>query len=224
MKRITTQLAFFTTNKKHLIITQQSAFTQAIIKRNMTKKSNLYTKTGDKGETSLYNLQRKPKDDVIFDALGTVDEVNAAIGLAREYCEQVKNELEPKLEVIQSRLLDIGSCVATPIDTSSEQKLSRVHFDQSHVEKLESWIDEIDSQLPPLRNFILPSGGLAASQLHVVRTIVRRAERQVVTLVREGITDHVVLIYLNRLSDFFFACARYAAQFEGKETVIYKKE
>jgi cob(I)alamin adenosyltransferase len=189
------------------------------------KKSMLYTKTGDKGESSLFNGKRKPKDDAIFDALGTVDELNAHVGMSREFCKQVHNGLSDKLEIIQSRLLDIGACVATPIDTTTnESKLKRVQFDEKHVSTLESWIDELDSQLPPLKNFILPSGGLSASALHITRTVCRRAERCVVPLVREGQTDRVVQIYLNRLSDFFFAAARFAAHFEKREEVLYRKD
>ncbi len=192
------------------------------------KKSRIYTKTGDRGESSLYSGRRKPKDDLIFEALGTVDELNAHVGLARDFCAQSGEieklqELMQQLETIQSRLLDLGACIATPIDTTTnETKLRKVHFSNVHVTVLEGWIDTFDSQLPPLRNFILPSGGLSASQLHILRTVCRRAERCVVPLVRDGVTDPVVQIYLNRMSDYFFVAARWAAMKQNKEEVIYR--
>eukprot|EP00877_Chromochloris_zofingiensis_P006750 jgi/Chrzof1/2328/Cz11g11050.t1 len=184
-------------------------------------KFRIYTKTGDKGTSGLYNGQRLPKDDVTFQALGDVDELNSVVGVAREFC--VDDQLQQQLEVIQSRLLDVGSAIATPVDKSPEYKLQRVAFDVQATSKLESWIDEMDEVLPPLRNFILPSGGKAASFLHMARSVCRRAERSVVPLVRDEVVDAQVAIYLNRLSDYLFTAARLAAQKEGKQEVIYKK-
>ncbi|KAL0480211.1 cob(I)alamin adenosyltransferase [Acrasis kona] len=187
------------------------------------KKSMIYTRTGDKGTSSLFNGKRVKKDDLVFEALGSVDELNAQIGLAREYGLQVNNGLEEMLSIIQSRLLDVGASVATPIDNSSEAKLARVHFDESNVDQLEKWIDEMDHRLPALKNFILPSGGLASSQLHVARTVCRTAERRVVPLVREDHVQDVIQRYLNRLSDYLFVAARTAAAHENKPEVTYKK-
>lgn len=118
----------------------------------------MYTKTGDKGTSSLYNGTRASKTDAVFAALGDTDELNAAIGLAREHCAELSDvgSLVDQLVVIQSRLLDAGSAIATPTSSSSEAQLERVTFDEAHVEVLEEWIDEMDETLPPLKNFILP--------------------------------------------------------------------
>eukprot|EP00938_MAST-03A_sp_MAST-3A-sp1_P002360 g2360.t1 len=182
----------------------------------------LYTRTGDKGTSSLYNLERRPKDDPVFAALGDTDELNSAIGIAREYCDE--NTLQERLAVVQSRLLDIGSAVATPPAKSKDNKLERVKFDESHIELLEGWIDEMDNAVPPLRNFILPSGGLCATHLHLARSVCRRAERRCVALTSTDAVQSSVTRYMNRLSDFLFAAARYAAVREGREEVAYKKE
>jgi ATP:cob(I)alamin adenosyltransferase len=190
---------------------------------NGTHKFRIYTKTGDKGTSALYNGQRLPKDDGIFHALGDVDELNSAVGIAREFCDDRHEGLPEQLEVIQSRLLDIGSAVATPANKSSERKLENVRFNASATEQLEKWLDTMDDTLPPLRNFILPSGGKAASSLHLARSICRRAERSIVPLVREEMCDEQVGIYMNRLSDYLFTAARFAAAKEEQPEVIYKK-
>jgi len=188
-----------------------------------TKKSGLYTRTGDKGTSSLYNLERRSKDDPVFAALGDTDELNSAIGIAREYCNEESN-LQERLAIIQSRLLDIGSAIATPPTKSKDNKLERVKFDSGHVKLLESWIDQMDADVPPLRNFILPSGGLCATHLHLARSVCRRAERHCVALTSTDEVQDSVTKYMNRLSDFLFAAARYAAMKEGREEVSYKKE
>lgn len=187
-------------------------------------KFKLYTKTGDGGSASLYNGERRAKEDASFTALGDVDELNSAIGVAREFCvEEMHGELTQQLELIQSRLLDVGSAVATPLDQSSESKLARARFDGAATPLLEEWIDRMDDDLPPLRNFILPSGGKAAAFLHLARSVCRRAERSVVPLVRGGSVDPDVGAFLNRLSDYLFQAARWAALKESKEETVYKK-
>ena len=183
----------------------------------------VYTKTGDKGSSSLYSGERREKDDIIFAALGDVDELNSVVGVAREYAAELDPELGSQLETIQSRLLDIGSAVATPIPSSNEKKLQRVAFNASATDDLEKWIDAYTEMLPALTQFILPSGGPAASFLHMSRSICRRAERSVVPLARDGSTDQSVAVYLNRLSDYLFTAARHAAQKAGKPEVVYKK-
>ncbi|GAB4822280.1 hypothetical protein N2152v2_009326 [Parachlorella kessleri] len=183
----------------------------------------VYTRTGDKGSSSLYSGQRAPKDGATFQALGDVDEVNSCLGVAREHVKVIDKQLAEQLEELQSRLLDVGSAVATPIPTSSEAKLQRAAFNPSHTPKLEAWIDEMSEELSPLTQFILPSGGLAASFLHMARSVCRRAERSVVPLVREGLTDEAVGVFLNRLSDYLFMAARYAAMKAGEPETLWKK-
>jgi cob(I)alamin adenosyltransferase len=187
------------------------------------RKSKIYTKTGDDGTSSLYNGTRVEKDNHIFSILGDTDELNANIGLAREYCIFEANGLEKYLEEIQSRLLDIGSHIATPLSASSPTKISRTDFDECHIELLEYWIDLEDAKLPKLVNFILPSGGLASSALHVCRCVARRLERNVFGLIREGECSRIVGKYINRLSDFLFVLARVASAKVGCEETIYKK-
>lgn len=116
--------------------------------------------------------------------------------------------------------------MATPRNSDqdeNEKKLAHTTFSQDNTDSLESWIDEMDSKLPPLKNFILPSGGLTASQLHVARTVCRRAERDLVPLKAQGAVDPTVYTYVNRLSDYLFMLARICAQYEGEAEVVYKK-
>ncbi len=187
------------------------------------KKIRVYTRTGDQGTSSLYNGERRPKTDIVFEALGDTDELGAAVGLAREHCKLNVFILDGMLEEIQSRLMDVGSAIATPLHSSSEAKIQRTAFGGEHTEKLEKEIDCLDSGLPPLKNFILPSGGLTSRQLHVCRTICRRAERTICHLKEEGAVEDSVLVYMNRLSDYFFVAARYAAHEEGDTETIYQK-
>ncbi|KAF4029182.1 Cobalamin adenosyltransferase [Phytophthora infestans] len=180
----------------------------------------VYTKTGDNGTSQLFSGERRPKNDAVFQALGDMDELNAQIGVAVEQARVAANAfLPPKLEQIQSRLFDLGACVATPLTSASETKQRRTGaFNDANVTQLEHWIDEMDTKLPLIKCFILPSGGgLASTHLHVARAVCRRAERSVVPLVGAGDVDGVVQRYLNRLSDFLFVSARFAAVKEGKE-------
>lgn len=185
----------------------------------------IYTKTGDKGTSCLYNGERLSKDSFVFHALGDVDELNSALGIAREHLATLDVTLAEQLEVIQSRLLDVGSVIATPAGNSSERKLQRVEFDSSAITDLEKWIDAMDTNLPPLKNFILPSGGLAASSLHFARAVCRRAERSLVPLFAAIILEEppAIMVYLNRLSDYLFTLARRSAQLDQKPEVTYCK-
>mmetsp|Transcript_5377 Transcript_5377/g.8342 ORF Transcript_5377/g.8342 Transcript_5377/m.8342 type:complete len:241 (-) Transcript_5377:559-1281(-) len=203
----------------------QQAFTipQRASQRANMSSYKIYTRTGDEGISSLYNGERRPKSDDFFEALGAADELNAAIGVAREFCKESNNGLDSQLEEIQSRLIDVGSAVATPRSSSDPGKLERVKFDTNNVDLLETWIDAIDVQLPALTNFILPSGGRSSSFLHVARTACRRAERTITPLVRAREVEESVLRYMNRLSDYLFMAARLAALKEGQIEVIYKK-
>lgn len=188
----------------------------------------IYTRTGDGGTSALFSGERRPKTDPVFEALGTVDELSSALGLARE-AEALapvsrQNDLSGQLAEIQSRLIDVGSHVATPLNsTSSEARVRRAAFEKEHAGVLENWIDAFDTELPPLRNFILPSGGMCAAQLHMARAICRRAERNVAALGQAGAIDASVSVYLNRLSDYLFTAARVAALRSNKPETIYRK-
>jgi len=179
----------------------------------------VYTRTGDAGSSSLFNGQRRQKDDLVFAALGDTDELNAALGLARAHCDTqlvtypALSIFPSQIDMIQSRLLDLGSAIATPQSSSNDAQLQRASFDADgeEAQQLEGWIDAMDASLPPLRNFILPSGGLVSASLHVARATCRRAERSVVPLIRENECPEAVGIFLNRLSDYLFVAARYAA-------------
>ena len=158
-----------------------------------------------------------------------MDELNSAVGVA---CAALDGDdswaeaavpLPTQLMETQSRLLDVGSAVATPADTSSERKVAVTAFDPEATGKLETWIDEMTAALPPLKEFILPGGGMASAQLHVARTVCRRAERAVVELRERDAVDPVVCTYLNRLSDYLFTAARYAAMVAEKPETKYKK-
>ncbi|ORZ41189.1 cob(I)alamin adenosyltransferase [Catenaria anguillulae PL171] len=186
----------------------------------------IYTKTGDKGTSSLYNGERRAKDNLVFDALGSVDELSSCIGIANEHCQSAKNGLEDKLFEIQCVLIEMGSNIATPRQSSADApyKLEKTAFPDIHVSTLESWIDTLDAQLPALTNFILPSGGLAAVHLHQCRSVARRAERVLIPLVTSSEVDEAVGKYLNRLSDFFFVAARFAAKHEGKIERVFKQK
>lgn len=184
----------------------------------------IYTRTGDSGQAALYSGQRLYKDHDVFQALGDVDELNSAIGVAMEFSRDISLTVTEQLEAIQSRLLDVGSAVATPIPSSTDAKLNRTHFPGVvHATIVEGWIDEMDRDLPELKNFILPSGGKAAAFLHHARSVCRRAERSVVVLTRQQQVSEEVLMYLNRLSDYLFTAARFMAHTEGKPEVVYKK-
>lgn len=187
-------------------------------------KYRVYTKTGDAGTSSLFNMERKPKDDDFFQALGDTDELNANLGVCREYLvAQGLSTTASQLEEIQSRLFDVGSHIATPRATSSAAQLARTGFSEEHTVQLEKWIDEMEVELPALKNFILPSGGLASAHLHVARAVCRRAERRVVPIVAHGDAEQCVQKYLNRLSDYLFVCARYACLKDGNSETIWKK-
>ncbi|XP_031571905.1 corrinoid adenosyltransferase-like [Actinia tenebrosa] len=184
----------------------------------------IYTRTGDKGFSSTFGGQRLPKTDILFEALGTNDELSSHIGVAKEFCENSGHEdLINKLDKIQCILQEVGSNIATPRDTSRERKLKQTEFNEGYIPELEKWIDVYHNQLPPLKNFILPSGGKSSALLHVARTLCRKTERRVVPLVQNGSVDPAVGRYLNRLSDFLFTAARYSAKCEGKTEAIYHR-
>ena len=190
--------------------------------------TKIYTRTGDKGTSSLFTGERRPKGDCVFDALGDVDELNCNVGMCREVLKdswQQENfqEIGDMLEKIQCCLLDIGSCIATPHESASEKMIERTKFDESLIDELEEWIDKFTEELPELTNFILPSGGKSSCSLHICRSVCRRAERKISTVLQSEKVNHSVAKYINRLSDFLFTMARYVALMEGHEERIYKK-
>ncbi|KAK7067884.1 hypothetical protein SK128_005793 [Halocaridina rubra] len=188
----------------------------------------IYTRTGDKGVSSLYSGQRLPKDSDYFNALGTTDELSSHIGLAKEFAVEKKHDYADQLERIQCILQDISTLLATPrnqeiIDDPERAARiqERLSFNPRHILELESWIDQYTMLLPPLTNFILPGGGRVSASLHIARTVCRRAERTIVPLTSAGLVDEQVLVYVNRLSDYLFTVARYASIRDRHKETIY---
>lgn len=205
----------------------------------------VYTKTGDAGQTSLFNGARVPKHNARVDAYGTVDECNATVGLACAHLMSARSTVEAnggdidaldilhgRLVALQNRLFDLGAHLATPRETSSETKLRKTAFPSSAATDLENWIDEMEAALPPLTTFVLPGGHPCAATLHLSRTVARRAERAVTPMLLceagEETTaseiDPEAYQFLNRLSDFFFVASRFANQLCGSKDVTWEKQ
>lgn len=174
----------------------------------MTK---IYTRTGDKGETSLFTGQRVAKSDPFIEALGAVDECNSALGAAISLFPKTTemNDVKEQLEIIQHALFDVGAALATPRTRAASSKIEKTRFDQEEIEILEKWIDAMEEKLPPLKAFILPGGHPAGAFLHLARSMCRRAERRVLPLNKNADVADTVLVYLNRLSDYLFSVSRY---------------
>jgi cob(I)alamin adenosyltransferase len=186
--------------------------------RNDFMALKIYTKTGDAGETGLFGGQRCSKADLRIEAYGTVDELNAVLGVVRLHAGM--EPLSEDIAKLSSLLFTLGSDLATPLHPAPAYAIPRV--DESHVAWLEGCIDAYDEQLAPLKNFILPGGSHAAAHLHVARTVCRRAERLTVSLAaREDIGNYVVK-FLNRCSDYLFTAARLANHVQGIEDVPWK--
>lgn len=177
----------------------------------------IYTKTGDKGQTSLFGGQRVWKDDLRISSYGTIDELNSMIGLA--ITEVVYEEILDLLKRIQNRLFTVGADLATPFEKSLH--IDRV--DEKYITESEKDIDYFSSKIPELRQFILPGGTKAAAILNLCRTICRRAERNVITLSKSEEINYNVVIYLNRLSDLFFVLARFDNYVNNVPDVIWDK-
>lgn len=214
----------------------------------LTTKNVPYTRKGDTGTSQLFNGERRSKDDVVFEAMGTVDELCSIVGTvyaelvksdaviatkssaedattetAKSTTQKVYGELPEQLLDVMSRLFDVGSHIARPSKTTSTQPKSA--FPSQHSDILEEWIDTMTEELPELTSFILPTGSPASASLHVARTVCRRAERRMVPLIRDfECCDPNSFAYVNRLSDYFFTAARFVNYCEGKDEVQYRRE
>lgn len=185
--------------------------------------NSVYTKTGDDGTTGLVGGQRAPKDSARIEAYGTVDELNAAVGLVRTALGSSRSgaRLEPILRRIQNELFNLGGELATP-DEVRRARMPAIA--ERHIEALEHEIDELNEGLPELRSFVLPGGGEVSARLHLARTVCRRAERCTITLGRGESIGAYAVMYLNRLSDAFFVFGRYAAQTDGEAEPLWEPE
>jgi len=165
----------------------------------------IYTRSGDDGTTGLYGGQRVPKTSARVEAYGAVDEANAAVGLARALLGD-SIRIDAVLDEVQHALFDVGADLATPDGSPSRDRIRPI--DGIDVARIEEAIDAFEAELEPLRNFVLPGGKPAAAQLQVARTVVRRAEREVVKLAQAEVVGDQLRVYLNRLSDLLFVLAR----------------
>ena len=179
----------------------------------------IYTKTGDKGNTSLIGGTKVPKNDIRIETYGTVDELNSWIGLINDLLND--GEFKNELKEIQDRLFTIGSSLATDAEKEPKMKLPDLH--EGDINFLEKRIDEMTAQLPVMKSFILPGGHATVSSIHIVRCVCRRAERLAVNMQQhELFIEEKIIQYLNRLSDYLFTLARYAAQKIGVEEIPWK--
>jgi cob(I)alamin adenosyltransferase len=176
--------------------------------------TRIYTRAGDRGETSLGDGSRTSKLDCRIGAFGTVDELNAHIGVA--LAGELPDALRPPLERVQNELFDVGADLAVPYGVGD----GRLRVAQEQVDALERDCDRFNAELPELRSFVLPGGSEAAARLHVARTVCRRAERDALAAAQEVEIDPLVLVYLNRLSDLLFILARTANL--GREEPLWK--
>ncbi|HEX6333299.1 MAG TPA: cob(I)yrinic acid a,c-diamide adenosyltransferase [Flavisolibacter sp.] len=179
----------------------------------------IYTKTGDLGSTSLIGGTKVPKSDIRIETYGTVDELNSWMGMI---CDQLNDEAYTgELREIQDRLFTIGSALAT--DTSKETKMALPDLHDSDIEFLEKRIDFMTDQLPAMKSFILPGGHPTVSAIHITRCVCRRAERLAVAMAEHNIpVEGRIIRYMNRLSDYLFTLARYAAHRTGAGEIPWK--
>jgi cob(I)alamin adenosyltransferase len=179
----------------------------------------IYTRTGDQGLTGLFGGGRVGKDDPRVEAYGDVDELNAAIGMARAI--EPMPRIDEVLVSVQRDLFSLGALLATPDLAKMHEHLEKALIDAARIAQLEHAIDDADADLEPLRAFVLPGGTAKAAALHVARTVCRRAERRVITLSRSVELPPLAVIYLNRLSDVLFTLARLANRLAGAGEVTW---
>ena len=177
----------------------------------------IYTKTGDGGDTRLFNGTKVRKHDDRVEAYGDVDELNASIGAAASFLKDLA--LTNMLAEVQKDLFSVGAQLADP--GFKNQGRAKFQIARERVTALENAIDEFETELPPLRQFILAGGGNGGALLHVARTVCRRAERRVVSLSEKVEVNPIVIEYLNRLSDFLFVMARVVNHREGKQEILW---
>lgn len=185
----------------------------------MVKLNKIYTRTGDDGSTGLGDGSRVSKDDARVEAYGEVDEANSAIGLAVVSADAAdRGDIADLLRSVQQDLFDVGADLCVPLDEST-----RLRVTPGQVERIEQAIDRFNADLAPLTSFVLPGGSSLAAHLHLARTIARRAERRIVTLMASDMdrTNATTAIYLNRLSDLLFVLARIAND-NGSADVLWK--
>lgn len=191
--------------------------------------TKVYTRTGDRGQTRLVGGQVVAKDHVRIEAYGTVDELNAVLGLARTFNANAGADpnaiarIEALLKHIQNDLFNVGSDLAT---RAADRWPNMFRVGDADVTRLEAWIDELNADLPPLEEFILPGGGPIGAFLHQARTVCRRAERRVLTLMEDPHEEDVgegCLRYLNRLSDLLFVLGRWSARALGEPEYQWQK-
>jgi cob(I)alamin adenosyltransferase len=179
----------------------------------------IYTKTGDKGDTGLFGGARISKNSGRIDAYGTIDELNSFIGLA--VIEAQNQKVKILLKKIQNQLFAVGADLAAPDTENNNKKIERIS--SKYYLEAETAIDEFESELEGLKNFILPGGSRSSAMLHICRTIARRAERKVVALNESEKIGENIMIFLNRISDLFFVLARYENKTAGIEDIKWEK-
>jgi cob(I)alamin adenosyltransferase len=187
--------------------------------------NRVYTRGGDRGETSLVGGQRVPKDSIRIESYGTVDELNAILGLARAAgrgapgaADADRSRLDALLERLQGELFTLGSDLAT---LTADRHPRQPVIEERHVARLEADIDELNAALPELSSFVLPGGGPVGAFLHQARTVCRRAERRVTSLSRQEAVGKEALVYLNRLSDLLFVLSRWAARSRNEPETLW---
>ncbi|WP_029062814.1 cob(I)yrinic acid a,c-diamide adenosyltransferase [Labrenzia sp. DG1229] len=181
--------------------------------------NKIYTKTGDDGTTALGTGERRPKNDLRIDAYGTVDETNAVVGLVRLHTSGSAPEVDLVLGRIQNDLFDLGADLATP-ETDQDLGYEPLRISDSQVTAIETAIDDLNSELTPLRSFVLPGGSSASAHLHLARTVSRRAERLMVELAANEKINPAAIRYMNRLSDYFFVASRFLNE-KGEQDVLW---
>jgi cob(I)alamin adenosyltransferase len=181
--------------------------------------NKIYTKTGDAGTTALASGERRPKHDLRVEAYGTVDETNAVLGLVRQVTATEHPELDAVLGRIQNDLFDLGADLATP-ESDEAPAYPPLRITEAQVTAIETEIDRLNADLEPLRSFVLPGGSAAAAHLHMARTVSRRAERLMTALAAEETVNRQAMVYMNRLSDFFFVASRWVND-KGVQDVLW---